>query len=66
MARREANRAKNERQCARKQKERLKGIARAAAKARGGGGREVGGGRPLLSQSPHETMKRTRTWRRGR
>jgi hypothetical protein len=34
----EANRAENERQCAQKRNEWLKGAAWAAAKARGGGG----------------------------
>jgi hypothetical protein len=41
MVRWEANHAKNKRQCARQQKERLKGIACATAKARGGGGGET-------------------------
>jgi hypothetical protein len=59
MVRREANHTKNERQHARNQKEQLNGVARAAAKAPGGGG-----DKPLLSQSLQEMTKRMR--KRGR
>jgi hypothetical protein len=55
MARREANRAEKERQCAQKQSKLLKGVARAIAKVRG---REGGGGEtPFELESSEDDEK---------
>jgi hypothetical protein len=53
MARREANRAENERQCAQKQSKLLNGVARATAKVRGRGGGET----PFELESPEDDEK---------